>query len=429
MKYKNSINKTTILLFAAAFLLCLPMILFDNEPVSDLVSRYAPMTDAFANSIWSNAFHPRVPPLFVVTAGIFQKIFYISSEVACKTVSALFFALTVFPLMALFRLVYNNRYAVWGGCMYVICSRLLRIAGLGVRDSAKSFFLILAAYGLICFIKKMNWKSAAYCGAGCVGLALIRGDSLLFALLFLMALGVSEIYKLKRFPIKTMFTGLLFLALISPWLAYEYHHTGWPVTEIRHAIVLNRLLKRKPPELTPITPKVTTPQKQAAVVATPQKPASVVNKVIVRKKNESFIKNLIKGFYPQFLIFILPVILFRIYRKKMSKYEWVLLTIVFLHAFGMIAQIAIADKRIFIYKRYLIVATPLMFGWGAIGVRWLYDNIKKIMSFRYRWICRFALCIAIFVFILDGWSRVRKYRLNPYLYELTETYFGVKLKK
>jgi 4-amino-4-deoxy-L-arabinose transferase-like glycosyltransferase len=418
MKYKFSVSKITILLFFAAFLLCLPMILFDGV-ARDAVSRYVPMADAFAASHWADAFHPRIPPLFVTISGIFQKIFFLSPEAACKTVSALFFALTVFPLMALFKLVFGDRYAVWGCSMYILCSRLIRIGGLGVRDTAKCFFLTLAAYGLLCFIRKLDWRSAVYCGLGCAGLALTRGDSLLFSLLFLLALCAGEIYKLKCFPIKTFCAGLLFLVLIAPWLAYEYRHTGWPVTEQRQAMILDRLFKRNPQPVPPITAPVTVSQKQA--------PAA--NKVIEEENDESFVKNLVKGFYPQYLIFILPVIFLRIYRKKMSAGEWVLLLIVFIHAFGMIAQIAIADKKLFIYKRYLIVATPLMFGWGAIGLRWLYDKIKRLVLFRYRWICRFALSIAIFILVMDGWSRVRKHRINPYLYEAAETYLGVDLKK
>jgi hypothetical protein len=308
---------------------------------------------------------------------------------------------------------------------------------------------VLAAYGLAYFMKTLDWKRAVYCVIGCAGLALTRGDSLFFALLFLLALGLVEIYKRKRFPVKTFCSGLLFLGLISPWVIYEYNQTGWPVTELRQAIILDRLFKTDRAQSVSVVNKPATVPVQVhsaaraakpaqtvaplkAVEATQRvKPVSVVDTepLAEEKGEESFIENLLKGFYPQYLIFILPVIIFRIYRKKMSGGEFLLLAVVLLHAIGMIGQIAVADKKLFIYKRYLIVATPLMFGWGAIGLRWLYDNVKSRLRLKFRWICKFALCVVIVIFTMDGWSRVRKKRINPYLYRAVETCTGVQLRK
>ncbi|MDD5599890.1 MAG: hypothetical protein PHV82_18245, partial [Victivallaceae bacterium] len=213
--------------------------------------------------------------------------------------------------------------------------------------------------------------------------------------------------------------GLLFLFLISPWLLYEYRHTGWPVTELRQAVVLDRLFGRKTPQVCPVKVALSTSVRQL----------QVIDKVAEQEKDGYFIENLVKGFYPQYLIFILPVLIFRICRRKMSADELILLLMVFVHALGMVGQIAVADKKLFIYKRYLIVAAPLLFGWGAVGARWSYDKLRRSMTFRYRWVCTLIIFIVITGLIFDGWSRVRKKQLNPYLYEQVKTHIGVELRK
>jgi 4-amino-4-deoxy-L-arabinose transferase-like glycosyltransferase len=412
--------KYALILAGVAFGLCLPMLFFDELPARDVITRYAPMAEAFAAGECGKAFNTKIPPLLPVLAGIIVYLLNVSGAMACKIISALFFALTVFPLTALFSKVFNVRYAFWAGAMYILCSRLMRIAGTGVRDTAKCFFIVLATYGLICFFRRYNWKGALYCSLGSVGLALNRGDSLLFALLFLMAIVFIEMFKQRNIPYKSVCAGIVFLIAISPWCLYEYHHTGWLVTEVRHAMVVDKLLSGKTTIVAPANSKV--------ITAAPKK-VKISPSVNIRNNDESFWENLFKGFYPQYLFFIIPVLFFRIRKKKILPEEIILLLVVMIHAAGMILQIAIADKRIFIYKRYLIVATPLMFGWGAIGARWVYDNIRQFLSLKYRWICRLALCIIIFIFVLDGWARIRKKRINPFLYKQFQYYTGINLDK
>ena len=405
--------KHATLLALGAFALCLPMLLFDNLPVSDVAARYAPMAEAFSHGNWQDAFHPRIPPLFVIVSGIFSYLFCMSGTAACELSSALFFALTVFPLMSLMRMVYNYKYAVWATAMFILSSRLLRIAGMGLRDSAKCFFIVLATYGLVCFFRKCNWKGAIYCSLGCVGLALIRGDSLLFALLFLAAIFIIEFLHEKKIPYKSICALLIFCIVISPWVYYEYQKTNWPVTEQRHAMILNKLFNSEPLKISEPVAHINS-----------QKGHSHMGK---KRDGElgDFLKNLLKGLYPPYLIFIIPVLFVRIRNKKLSPEEIILLLALLIHTFGMIGQIAIADKRLFIYKRYLIVATPLTYGWAAIGLRWLFDKVKKNLKLKYRWIATAILIGWAIFFIFNAWSRVRKARINPFFYKFIEQYTGV----
>ena len=416
-------SKYTILFAVAAFCLCLPMILFDNAPVSDVATRYAPMTEAFARGDWQHAFHPRIPPLFSTISGIFAYLFCMSGTAACELVGALFFTLTVFPLMALMRKVYNQKYAMWTILMFICCSRLLRIAGMGLRDSAKCFFIVLAAYGLICFFRKYNWKGAIYCSLACVGLALTRGDSLLFALLFLAAIGAIELFKQKRFPNKTICAGLIFVVMVSPWAYYEYQQTKWPVMELRQATILDNTFNTESINFSIPVANIN-PQKNSPRAI---KKAKRIKKVSSRTKE--FWENLFKGLCPQYLLFIIPVLFYRIKKKILGPEELILLLAALIHTVGMIGQIAIADKQLCIYKRYLIVATPLTFGWAAIGLRWLFDNVKRHLHRRFRWMPKALLIFGIIFFIFNAWSRVRKDRINPFLYKLFEQNQGAKSKR
>ncbi len=419
----------TFLLAVAAFCLCLPMLLWDNLTVSDVATRYAPMAEAFACGNWQQAFHPRIPPLFVIVSGVFASLFHISGTAACELCSALFFALTVFPLMSLMKKIYNYKYAVWATVMFICCSRLLRIAGMGLRDSAKCFFLVLAVYGLICFFRKYNWKGAAYCSLGCIGLALTRGDSLLFAFLFLAAIALIELFKEKCFPLKTLCAGLIFIILISPWGYYEYRQTGWPVMELRHATLLNKVFDKKAvkPSMAEAPIDVSHNIAQLSPEEAKKRQAEMIRKFRKRKKNKikDFWKNLFKGLYPQYLLLIIPVLFVRIRNRKLSSEELILLLALLIHTIGMIGQIAIADKELFIYKRYLIVATPLSFGWAAIGLRWLYDRVRKLLKLKYRWIAKAIIAGFIIFSIIDAWSRVRKARVNPFFYKTFKQYTGV----
>jgi 4-amino-4-deoxy-L-arabinose transferase-like glycosyltransferase len=428
----NKQSKYTILLAVTAFCLCLPMLLFDNLIVRDVATRYAPMAEAFASGDWQNAFHYRIPPLFTIVSGTFARLFYMSGTAACELSSALFFSLTIFPLMALMRKVFNQKYAIWTTVMFICCSRLLRIGGMGLRDSAKCFFIVLAAYGLICFFRKYSWKGAVYCSLGCVGLALTRGDSLLFALLFLAAIAILELFKQKCFPSKSLVAGLIFIILVAPWGYYEYQQTGWPVMESRQAAVLNKTFNTEPTVPSIAVADIDTEKAQPELSEKEKKRRKEKKEKRARKKAKNrikdFWKNLIKGFYPQYLLLIIPVLFFRIKKKKFSYEELILLMIVLIHTVGMIGQIAIADKKLFIYKRYLIVAAPLTFGWAAIGLRWLYDKTRRFSKLKYRWITKAVIIILITLSVLDAWSRVRKARINPFFYKTFKQYTGIDPK-
>ena len=141
--------------------------------------------------------------------------------------------------------------------------------------------------------------------------------------------------------------------------------------------------------------------------------------IIMRLKVDNYL------LYQPYLLFIIPVLFVRIRNRKLSPEEFILLLALLIHTIAVIGQIAIADKELSIYKRYLILASPLSFGWAAIGMRWLYDRVRKFLKLKYRSIAKASITGFIIFFIFNAWSRVRKARINPFFYKTLKQYTGV----
>ena len=396
------------------------MILWDNIPANDCAGRYIPMAEAFSAGNWRYAFHPRIPPLFPMVSGLVAKILLVDGFTATKCVSALFFALTVFPLFGLARTVWGRHNAIVTVILYLLCSRLLRLAGMGLRDTAKCFFFTLATYGMIRFLSRRNWSDILLLVIGAAGLALLRGDSLIFALLFLiwaLAEEVAACIKKRKIilPVKSLAGVVMFFIIITPWLYYEYIHTGYPVTESRIAMVIAQLKKEI------VQPPVKTVHAEAGLVARGREknpPVKTVARgsvpIALDAESEEdahgisdFFEELFKGFFPPYLIFILPVLFFRIKERKLSRYEWLLLVVVLGHAALMVAQIFISDSILYVSKRYLITVAPLTFGWAALGVRSVRDGLRRVMTKRWRWCVDIGLAACSVIMVADGWLRIR----------------------
>ena len=231
-------------LFLFAILLCLPMIFFDDIPCNDVACRYAPMADAFASGDWRYAFHPRVPMLVPTLAGVTAYMTGCSGFFACKLISSLFFALTIFPVYGIMRNIFSRNIAVTAGLLTVFCSHIMRLAYSGLRDTAKGFAFILAIYGLIILFRERK-KIYGYltCASGAGLLLISRGDCALYAAVIMLAALIFEISdrKLIKFPYRTFCGCCLVLVVSAPSLIYNYITIGYPVPEARIGLVLSKV--------------------------------------------------------------------------------------------------------------------------------------------------------------------------------------------
>lgn len=407
-------------LFALSVLLCSVLGYFNDIPERDVSGRYAPMATAFSEGDWDYAFHPRVPPLLPVGAGITVWLTGCSGFTAAKAVSILFFALSVFPLYGILRRTFDETTARWGCILLLLCSHLIRIAVSGLRDSAKGLAMLIAVYALIC-VWQQRKKISGYlwCAVGATMLSLTRGDCTLYALLFLCAVLFFDMYRKKPFfiPWRTGIAVMLYLLFLSPQLAYNYRTIGYPVPEVRYAVMLSKLEYRLNLNFYNHNAIVKLPGMLAdltAVPATGLQPTVKQNPVAIEGNHRmgdmsdesssktqnghsaaEFIDGLFKGFYPYFFLLAVPVIVMRIYRREWKTEESILLAVLLGHAFLIVMQIIIFDKYLYISRRYLLPVAPIAFGWSAIGVLVLWGWMRSkmpLLNYRVAAPAVFAAC-------------------------------------
>lgn len=196
-------------------------------PADDVFNRYAPAAEAFARGDWLYAFHPRFGVFFSSLAGSFVWLCGISGLSACKIVSTLFFALTVFPLHSLFIKIWGEKIALYGIFCYIFCSHLIRYAGDGVRDNGKTLAMAFIALALVSILERGNWRNVFELALGCALLTVIRGEGFLIAVVCILA-GVYLFKDIK----KSVSCILLFVVFIFPQCFYNYRAIGYFVPEV-----------------------------------------------------------------------------------------------------------------------------------------------------------------------------------------------------
>ena len=67
----------------------------------------------------------------------------------------------------------------------------------------------------------------------------------LFVLVICIAFMVFDCIK-NHFPIRSLSGGVVILLLLLPLLHYNYRMIGYPVPEVRHAVVIKRIIERSP---------------------------------------------------------------------------------------------------------------------------------------------------------------------------------------
>lgn len=376
------------MLFVAALLLTVLPVLLTGQPMRDVAARYAPMARAFAEGDWAFAFHPRIPPLFPLFAGVLAS-FGLEPFGAAKLVASLCFALTVFPLYALLKLVFSRRTAAIGCCFYLFCPYLLRLAGEGLRENAKMFALIWAVWAVVAI-----WRSRRgilpylALGTACAWMILVRDDSVLFAGCFLTAALCFEIAGRLR-PWRSIAAGGLMLLLIAPYLCYNWRVIGYPVPGIRFAILWEKVFPPRPASATAPVGGSSGSVNKSVPAARPDPAASAAVFAQVEEPQEKepfseFLTSVGKGIYLPFALPALWMVFLRLRRRRWSSSETVLFCCYLGHTVLLIAEILVFDRKLYVSRRYLLPAAPLAFGWTALAAEELYRLAGRRLSERNR---------------------------------------------
>lgn len=235
-----------VLIFFATLLALVPALLFSELPKLDVAGRYAPMAEAFAAGDWEFAFHPRITPLLPVCAGFLASLFPISGWAACQMASALFLALSVFPVFFAVRRIYGFGNAVFAAVLIPFCSYLMRLGYFGLRETTAVFGASLLLYAAA-LLHDSGRRPGGYLAFafGAAVLLLSRGDTALFVAAASLILLIWDFVR-HRHPLRSLAAGGLVLLILFPQMCYNYRMIGWPVPEYRHAMVLRRLSKKLP---------------------------------------------------------------------------------------------------------------------------------------------------------------------------------------
>ena len=408
----SDINRC-LTLASLAMLLCLPMILWQKSPETDVRNYYIPMIQAFASGNWEHAYWPMIPPLFPTFAGILATILPLPAFTVAKLTSSLFFVGTVFPLYFLNARVFDSKkIATCAVLLYMVCDPLLRYGGAGILSSGKVFFLTSSVFFLIESMTKRTFKTAVFFSVSLAGLSLIRGEGIaaagLIGGLFLVAEWRANQTAFKSFsrrclPVKFMVVLMMTTALLSPWFMYQYTHVGYPVIDSRQIKFLpfKKMIKNKQ--------ELSLPYESGALAALRSAPHPASDATEKYNLWDSLLDQLFKGFYPLYFMLYVPVIFFRMRKKKWTGNESMLLISGVGHTLIILGVLGCAWTQ----KRYIIAALPLFLGWTAMGFFQVWEKANQVTrNSRSRWLPKGVVGAIILGMLWSGTSRTRP-SLNP----------------
>ncbi len=227
---------------AAALLLFAPLLFTAPIPANDAAYRYVPMAEAFAAGNWPYAFHPRFGMLFSFLSGTASLLTGCNGFRGCQIAALLLWAAAIPPLYYLFRKISNEKMALIGIVLYILCSKLHRYFYEGLRDNGRTFTLALLVLGLLQFYQ--NRKSVAgifNISIGCALLCLLRADGPVIAAVLLMCAVFFDLTGNRWRCWRSAAMSGMVIALILPQLYLNYTWSGYPVPYARYAIILENI--------------------------------------------------------------------------------------------------------------------------------------------------------------------------------------------
>jgi len=417
----------------ALILLSLIPLIWSDLPLRDAAFRYIPMAEAFRDGDFTYAFHPRTGFLHTFIAGIFAWMLNCDGFLACKISSLLFMALAVFPLYGVMKQTYSRTAAEICAVAFVLASQLHRLTFSGLRDSHKTFLILLGAYALVLICRQRENRKAYLLLGAVAGLGMItRGDMvLLMTLLFFW--GVLLEFKLKKFPWRSLAGGLLAAGLTLPSILLNWRIAGTAVPDVHFDRIFMQLFHRHPvPADTLLI--------MAAGLAASLAAAWLVRRVMdlgfgrwligavlagiivviywkvtspnfyISDSLPTLFRSIIMGFFPVFAGFAVIGAVWRICRREWTEGDSFLAVLLIGYALQICFQILVCDGKLYVTPRYLMPAMPLELGWSIYGILSCWNLLSAPFRSRYPRLVRgvgiLALILAAGGFLLDFYQPV-----------------------
>lgn len=392
--------RKTILITSVAISLLLVStgIILNDIPCRDVATRYAPMAEAFAEGDWLYAFHPRIQPLQIVSGGIIAFLFHCNGFIALKLASALWFLAGIVVVWKLFREIYEDKWLVTAATVfYALYPDSIRMATEGLRESCKTFILLLIAYGLVKIYKNTKgYAGYIWLGCGC-SLALGCRADMIMTGIFLLFTGLVLECREQKFPHLSMIPLTVTGTSIVLYSLLNYSISGHAMPDCRFAKLFLRTVNH-PAGITDII--FITFVLCVLIIAGAMIMARLLRKVhaciipvalillmllsstyagIFYSHNNiaHFIKSVIGGYGDAVGIFCLGVIIFQIWTHKLTGSEFIVGLIVLANTFFNIVPMQLFHKTLYISDRYLYTAVPLLAGFFVLGIQLIYQFIHS----------------------------------------------------
>lgn len=126
-----------------------------------------------------------------------------------------------------------------------------------------------------------------------------------------------------------------------------------------------------------------------------------------------FASSLLKGVYPYFTVPAILVMLYLARKQQWKKEYFLLISLFFIGIFSVIIQILIADRILFVSRRYLLPFAPVLFSFAAWGICRIWDRrFKKWMQLLIPVLCVFLCIDSIMPVLKDYTSSKRRIKNN-----------------
>lgn len=388
-----------ILALVLSQVLVLAGIFLNDIPTRDVASRYALMSEAFANGDWQYAFHPRIQLLQPVAGGIVAWIFHCNGFTALKIASALFFLAGILPVWKLFREIYGDKTSIVSGTVifYLLLPYNIHMAYSGLRESAKTFILLLIAYGLVRIYRNIRLTSG-YVVLGFGGaLAVICRADMIMSGIFLLWIGMILECRATLFPRRSFISaGLTGVAVLGSSLI-NCSVSGHAMPDFRFARLFEQVMMHPGQfsDILIITVIAILIMAAGATIA-----ALVLRKVHAaffiagmllvmtatsiytfynadKPKLGEFIESCIYGNGKAIGIFSFLTVIYLVYRKRFSSEDFLLILVLLANMFFNIVPMEIFHKTLYVSDRYIFPAIPLAAGFFVIGIHELYQMFKE----------------------------------------------------
>jgi len=362
-------------LFVAAVLLAAVLMAiavgFHRDPSNDVSNYYGRLVREFAAGRWSGAFFHLIPPLVPSLAGVVAWL-GVPPFAALKLVSGAFFVAGLWPLARLLRRALPADQAAWGCLIYAVAPRLVGYAGMGLLDSAKTFFLLWLADQWLVYVERPRRRTLVWLGIGLAGLSLTRGEGLFFLPLVLLGIlsrpwlaGVVTGVPVRswRALVPAVVHSLAVAGIVGllclPWALHVRAVTGWPALDSRQTQILRAVLSRCLPGRVSPSPPSYWGQAPEAMGQAPVDIRPEDRRTPMRSAREA-----VKGLEPLFLGLTAIGVAAGGRRRRWGRVDAACLA-------AILFNLILFACRGFITKRYIGTTVPFLLPWAVPGLAWL----------------------------------------------------------